>query len=257
VILLLTVIFIFDADDCSLFLPVSPNDDLKTSTVLIQEDLDRLHYADDCSLFLPVSPNDDLKTSTVLIQEDLDRLHNWSNLWKLYFKAEKSKEVFFHSTHQVVANFPNLHIGTDIIPVGSSHSKHLGLILDNKLTFEEHLTHSHIICKCNLLLNPLKSLKHTIQSKHLERLYFAFVLPHLEYGSINFAMANSGILAKLDQIHYALIVSWCIWGTNTTKVLMCLGWMSLEQRRNEKKLMLMYDVESNGLPPYILNNFVQ
>jgi hypothetical protein len=39
---------------------------------------------------------------------------------------------------------------------------------------------------------------------------------------------------RLDQIHYraALIVSGCIWGANTTKVLKCLGWMSLEQRMN-------------------------
>jgi hypothetical protein len=207
-------------------------------------------YADDCSLFLPTT------VSNHLLQGDLERLSIWANDWKLNFKAEKSKEVIFHSARRVVPNFDPLFLANNIIPRGNSH-KHLGLILDEKLTFQEHLT--GVIVKCNSLLNPLKALKQTVQSKHLERLYFSFILPHLEYGSIIFDSANASILAKLEQIHYraALIVSGCIWGSNRTKVFKCLDWMTLEQRRVEKKLVLMYDIENRHITTYVLDNFVQ
>jgi hypothetical protein len=41
-------------------------------------------------------------------------------------------------------------------------------------------------------------------------------------------------LAKFDHIHYrgGLLVSGCIQGTSTEKVLACLGWMSLKDRRS-------------------------
>jgi hypothetical protein len=41
----------------------------------------------------------------------------------------------------------------------------------------------NVITKCNMMLNPLKALKTSVQSTHLERMYTSFILPHLEYGS--------------------------------------------------------------------------
>jgi hypothetical protein len=56
--------------------------------------------------------------------------------------------------------------------------------------------------------------------------------------------------------HDVVVLSW---GTNHAKVLKCLGWMTLEKRRRETKTntVLMYDVENNRLPGYVLENFVQ
>jgi hypothetical protein len=75
-------------------------------------------YADDCSLFLPVGPGDDPINSTQLLQEDIDILSVWSNNWKLTFKAEKCKEVIFHSTRQLPQRFDSLHLGNNLIPRG-------------------------------------------------------------------------------------------------------------------------------------------
>jgi hypothetical protein len=109
--------------------------------------------------------------------------------------------------------------------------------------------------KCNALLNPLTYLKGSIKFKHLEQIY---LLPHLEY---LFDSGNQPLLHvdKLDQVHYraALIVSGCMQGSNRTKVLKCLGWMSLGDRRREKKLKLMYDVEQECLPAYVNNAFAE
>jgi hypothetical protein len=199
-------------------------------------------YADDCILFLTmltVDPKVNPAVSNNLIQSDLNRLTAWSQDWKLNFKAEKSKEVIFHSPRINLQDYPSLQLHGNIIPTGSSH-KHLGFTLDSCLTFEELLT--NVIIKCNTLLNPLKALKLKLESRHLERLYFSFILPHLEYGSVIFDSAKVTPLSRLDQIHYraALIVSGCIQGTACNKVFKCLDWMPLSQRRHEKKLLFMY-----------------
>jgi hypothetical protein len=64
----------------------------------------------------------------------------------------------------------------------------------------------------------------------------SYILPHLEYGAIIFDSANQNLLGQLDKIHYraALAVSDCIPGTNTHKVLRCLDWMTLGERRRKK-----------------------
>jgi hypothetical protein len=81
---------------------------------------------------------------------------------------------------------------------------------------------------------------------------------HQIYGAIIFDSANQGLLGQLDKIHYraALTVSGCIQGTSTQKVLRCLHWMSLEDRRKEKKIFFMYDYSLYSLPPY-LSSLVQ
>jgi hypothetical protein len=61
---------------------------------------------------------------------------------------------------------------------------------------------NEVISKCNNFLNPLKLLKVTIRSKHLERMYLYFILPHMDYGSVISDCANQSLLSTLDQIHY-------------------------------------------------------
>jgi hypothetical protein len=96
-------------------------------------------------------------------------------------------------------NFENLILVGEAIPRCNFH-KHLGMILDCKLSFNEHLV--NVITISNSLLNSLRLLKFSIQSKHLERIYFSFILPHLEYCSVIFDSANQDILSRLDQVHY-------------------------------------------------------
>jgi hypothetical protein len=129
--------------------------------------------------------------------------------------------------------------------------KHIGVILDESLTYENYINNT--IEKCN---HPLKALTSSVQSKHLERIYQFFILPHLEYSSIIFDAAGKSQLAKLDKKHYraSLLVSGCIHGTSACKILHHLGWMSLQDRRNEKKAMLAYDFHNNQLPSYVSEN---
>jgi hypothetical protein len=147
-------------------------------------------YADDCAL-LPVHINDDPAHSHELLNVDIDNICKWSKKWKL--------KVIFHSPSKDPRDHPIALINNDDIPRARSH-KHLGLILDDVLSFQEHI--DNVVLKCNKLLYPLKPLSHSLKPKHIEKLYMSFIFPHLEYGSLIFDGTNQYILSKLDNIHY-------------------------------------------------------
>ena len=206
-------------------------------------------YADDSSLFLPVHYSQDVLNASNLIQNDLNHMEIWAQKWKMKFKASKSVEVIF-GTKRGPRNHPPVSLNNELITLKSSH-KHLGAILDNKLNLSEHI--NRLVDKCNTMLNPLKSLSSILTSKHLEQIFMSFILPHLEYGSLLFPCARQCDIDKLDRVQYraALLVSGCIHGTNKVKVLKCLGWMSLSDRRKERLSLLIHDSNSNALPSYL------
>ena len=193
---------------------------------------------------------DDINIANGLIMDDLRRMARWSKVWKLNFKASKSVEIIFRSPRQNVRNHPVLWLNNEAIPRNSSH-KHLGVTLDCHLNFKSHI--DKIILKCNNMLNPLKSLVSKLNSKHIERIFMSYILPHLEYGSLLFGSASQQDLDRLDRVYYraGLTVSGCIHGSNTQKVIKCLGWMSLANRRNEKLSLLVFDSLRNSLPHYL------
>ena len=63
----------------------------------------------------------------------------------------------------------------------SSSQKHLGVILDTKLTFDEHLKNISLKIKSLGLLQKLQNL---LPRSTPITIYKAFVRPHLDYGDI-------------------------------------------------------------------------
>ena len=94
-------------------------------------------FADDTSLSSVVH---DVNTSAKELNDDLKKVNDWASQWKMSFNADPSKqaqEVIFscklkRSTHPPLV-FHNNNVSQTF------SQKHLDVILDFKLTFEEHL----------------------------------------------------------------------------------------------------------------------
>ena len=56
--------------------------------------------------------------------------------------------------------------------------KHLGIILDSKLTFEDH--HKAVLSKTNRIIGLLRKLQNLLPREPLITIYKAFVRPHLD-----------------------------------------------------------------------------
>ena len=94
-------------------------------------------FADDTSLFSVVQ---DITLSAKNLNDDLKKINQWAFQWKMSFNPDCNKqaqEVIF-SRKLNKPNHPSLNFN-NIIVIQSANHNHLGMVLDTKLDFQEHL----------------------------------------------------------------------------------------------------------------------
>ena len=62
------------------------------------------------------------------------------------------------------------------------YQKHLGILLDEKLNFKQHVDNA--ILKMNKRIFVIKKLRHSLPRKSLMTIYKAFLRPLIDYGNI-------------------------------------------------------------------------
>ena len=110
-------------------------------------------FADDTSLFSKVK---DKNCSTVELNNDLKIISNWAFQWKMLFNPDPNKqavEILFSKKQHEKDNYPPQNFSGDKVQTAISQ-KHLGLVLDFKLDFNEYI--SNKINKCNKIINIMK-----------------------------------------------------------------------------------------------------
>ena len=113
----------------------------------------------------------------------------------------------------------------------TSSQKHLGIILDESLSFEEHLKTISVKTKKTLYL--LGKLQNLLPGAALITLYKSFIRPYLDYGDIIYEQGfNSSFQEKLESIQYnaSLAITGAIRGTSKEKLYNELGFESLHAR---------------------------
>ena len=131
--------------------------------------------------------------------------------------------------------------------------KHLGLILDNKLNFQEHL--QNILNKVNKTIGLLSKLQNILPREPLLIIYKSFVRPHLDYGDVIYDQHyNNSFHQKLKSIQYnaALAITGAIRGSSREKLYQELGLKSLKQRWF-RKLCHFLKITKNQSPKYLFD----
>ena len=96
---------------------------------------------------------------------------------------------------------PTLFLGDTILPY-ESHIKYLGVTLDQRLTFSQHI--NEVTCNVKLRLNILKvvsSFNWGADRTTLLRIYQSLCLSKIEYGCQIYGSACKTTLEKLDIVH--------------------------------------------------------
>ena len=94
-------------------------------------------FADDTSLFTTVQ---DPQTAAIDMNHDLDLITSWANKWRMSFNPDRSKqavELIFSRTNTKTKH-PVLLFNKTPVSAVLQH-KHLGMILDSKLSFSAHI----------------------------------------------------------------------------------------------------------------------
>ena len=90
--------------------------------------------------------------------------------------SKQAQEVLFYNK-ATKKNYPNIIFNCNTIQ-NSANQKHLGLILDEKLTFNGHT--SSKLTTVNKLTNTLRKLYHYMPRDSLVTIYKSFIKPQLD-----------------------------------------------------------------------------
>ena len=207
-------------------------------------------FADDTSLFSVVR---DLNTSANEINDDLKKIEAWAHQWKMSFNPDPSKqaqEVTF-SRKRNKPHHPDIIFNGNPVKKSSSQ-KHVGMLLDSTLDFDEHI--KEVFDKTSKSIGLIRKLRNFLPRPSLLQIYKSFVRPHLDYGDIIYDKTFIGSFQKkLETIQYnaALTITGAIRGTSREKVYSELGLESLQDRRWYRKLCVFYKILDNMSPKYL------
>ena len=156
-------------------------------------------FADDTSLFSTVQ---DTTTSTVSLNNDLTKISEWAVQWNMNFNPDPSKQAqeLLFSRKTSSKPYPLLNFNDNLVHQVQLE-KHLGLFLDPKLSFDEHI--QCILIKTRKIIGLIRKLQPIIPRVALLTIYKSFLRPHLDYGDVIYDRAfNESFQNKLESFQY-------------------------------------------------------
>jgi hypothetical protein len=168
-----------------------------------------LLFADDTALLEIV---DSPVESAFTLNNDLEKISNWSQKWLVTMNTSKCEAIVF-SAKKNKPFHPELYLDDSTISEMSSYT-HLGLTLQNNLSWKKHILEIHT--KASTCLNMLKSLKFRLERQTLDTLCKSLLRPLLEYADFIWADCADHEVQLLESIQYeaSRVVCGAIKGTS-------------------------------------------
>ena len=146
------------------------------------------------------------------------------------------------------------------IVVKAEH-KHLGMILESKLSFQSHAREA--IIKARKGIGIIRFLSRYLSRGVLDQIYKLYVRPHLDYSDIiyhrYYPEFKLEFTKRLESTQYSavLAVSGAWRGTNTDNLYEELDWDILYYRRWYRRLCHFYNLRNNQRPLYLYSEIPQ
>ena len=171
-------------------------------------------YADDNCVW---DSSKSLEENCVKMNADLQVIESWCLMWNMLIAPEKTEVILFTPGNESVDdNEVKVKFGGETLRVSKS-KKVLGVIIDDKLNFSEHIAQ-----KTKSAFIALRGIDRFVQSHRgcsqstYMRLYKSLVLPIMEYGAAAIVGASSESCKELLLTRSAMIkASGCLNSTPT------------------------------------------
>ena len=183
-------------------------------------------YADDTTL---IYAHKDLNKLKGNINKDLEAIHNYCKVKKLCINANKSKAMYIKPKSYINYNDFNFFIGGKQIEQVSSY-KFLGIMIDNKLSFNQQAT--HVISKLTSINYVIYKLRSILPRQVLKTLFNAAGLSQIYYGDV--AYLTNCTKSTFSQIESRFIdcgrtILFNKKGSSRTLVRATLNWFPLDK----------------------------
>ena len=217
-------------------------------------------FADDTSLFSIVKNPD---ASAHELNHGLNLISQWTHQWKMSFNPDPSKQsvhvVFSRKSKPI--DHPQIYFN-DIEVKSVKEHKHLGLILDAKLSFASHINEK--LSKARKGLGIITFLSPYLSIKTLGQIFKLYIRPHLDFCDVIYHIPSitnpfdssitlNYLMNTLERIQYhaTLSITGAWKGTNLNKIYDERGWESLTDRRWSRRLFHFFKIHNNLTPPYL------
>ena len=189
-------------------------------------------YADDTKLFRVIKDDNDPKT----LQDDIYRLSSWADKWQLKFHPEKCRILHVGEGNSNYYRLTNTDC--DFLP-RTQIQKDLGVYIDDKLNFNEHV--SRAVTKANQTLGLIRRSFQYLDKETLCLLFKSIVRPLLEYGNTIWHPILKRDIDKIESVQRrATKLVPCLKNLPYAERLKKLDLPSLSYRRNRGDMIVAY-----------------
>jgi len=139
---------------------------------------EKVKFADDGTIWKTGTSYTVLESS---LQEDLDTIADWTKKWRMKLNVDKTECCLFRKNTKEDQNISFTIKGQSLKRV--HNTKLLGVILDEKLTFNEHIQQIEAKAAKALGLLHYAGKAERITPENMTKLYRSLVVPYLEYAA--------------------------------------------------------------------------
>ena len=183
----------------------------------------------------------------------LSEVHDWCTKRRLKLNPDKTKLIWFSSKtnrKKLSSMDTTLTFGGDIIESCSS-VWNLGVLLDEELTLQKHI--SYLSASCFFHLRRLRQLRHILSQNDMQRFVSALVIARLDYCNAVLAGLPSSTLRPLTRVMHAAVrlISNLKYYDSVHDAMKKLHWLPFPHRVTYKLCLIMYKAKHQLCPSYI------
>ena len=208
-------------------------------------------YADDTQLFISLSPAN-LSKSIKFLECCLLRLHEWFCLNGLALNPDKSEAIWL-STHQrshTLQPYPSINVAGADVPI-SNKIKTLGIILDNRLTFDTHV--ASICASCFFHIRAFQHIRPNLTQDMAKSVAVSLISSRLDYCNSLLYGSSQVNIHKLQRVQNVIAKLVCAGNARSSDALCSLHWLPINQR---KKVQTCFnDFQTAATPVTIIPGF--
>ena len=151
-----------------------------------------LHFADDTTAFARDNTIEELSST---VNSELAKIDEWLCANRLSLNVSKSAVAIY--TNKPINDPPVIKIRNILLKLECS-VKFLGITLDNKLSFSDHI--SEVCNKVSKSIAVMSKLSHFVPASVIRKLYMSLVYPYVTYGIEVWGASSKTQLARLSRL---------------------------------------------------------
>lgn len=219
------------------------------SDVIARYDARHHLFADDVHLYLSVKAIESGLRLRILI-DCANAVRRWCLENGLLLNPEKTDWTSFGTGYQLRSSNTSLSVFDADLPL-SRHIKSLGVVLDGRLTFSDHVT--SVVKSCNYHISALRHIRSIITQEVALTLACSLINSRIDYCNSLLHGAPSSSLDRLQRVQNsaARVVMSVGHRVHAEPLLESLHWLPVRQRVEFKLALLMYKIGCSGTPSYL------